>query len=56
MTKYSGKYINCPTCDAEMPLTGDEKTGEEVYCPYCQTPLKLKRNKDTDEPYLEEDF
>ncbi len=41
-------------CDAEVPMDGDEKVGEEVYCPYCQAPLALR--KKSDETYLEEDF
>ncbi len=48
-------YLNCPMCDAEVPLDGDENVGEQVYCPYCQAPLALRKKK-TDETYLEEDF
>jgi hypothetical protein len=33
----------CPYCEAEIPLEGDEREGEEVYCSYCQMPLKLQR-------------
>ncbi len=42
-------------CDADVPLSGDENPGEQVFCPYCQTPLALRKSK-TDELYLEEDF
>jgi hypothetical protein len=42
-------------CDTEIPMSGDERVGEEVYCPYCQCPLKLKKTK-KDELYLQEDF
>ncbi len=48
-------YLNCPMCDAEVPLSGDEKVGEDVFCPYCSVPLKLKKKK-TDELFLEENF
>lgn len=42
-------------CDAEVPLGGDERPGEQLCCPYCQTPLALRRSKE-EELYLEEDF
>lgn len=48
-------YLSCPMCDAEVPITGEEKIGEEVFCPFCSTPLKLKKTK-TDELFLEENF
>ncbi len=48
-------YLTCPLCDCEIPLSGDERIGEEIYCPYCECPLKLKKNRD-DELYLQEDF
>jgi len=56
MAKQATKYMTCPMCEAEIPLSGDEKIGEQIFCVYCQMPLKLKKNKETDEPYLEEDF
>ncbi|MEJ2066663.1 MAG: hypothetical protein P8Y09_01595 [Deltaproteobacteria bacterium] len=33
----------CPYCEAEIPLDGDEKRGDEVYCSYCEMKLKLER-------------
>ncbi len=51
----SYQYLSCPMCDVEIPRSGDEKVGEDVYCPYCQTPLKLKKTK-TDEYYLQENY
>lgn len=53
--KGSFSYLTCPLCDAEIPISGDERVGEEVYCTYCQAPLKFKKTKE-DEPYLQEDF
>ncbi len=50
------KDLSCPVCQADMPLSGDEKTGEEVYCAYCGAPCKVLRGKDNDEIELEEDF
>ncbi len=49
-------YLNCPMCDAEVPLDGDEKVGEQVYCPYCQAPLAYRKKKKSEDVYLEEDF
>jgi len=47
--------LNCPLCDCEVALAGDEKVGEQVFCLYCESPLKLKKTKE-DELYLVEDF
>lgn len=49
-------YLSCPVCDADVPISEDEKVGDEVYCPYCQVPLKLRKTKDKEEIYLEENF
>ena len=45
----------CPMCDLEVPLSGDEKIGEQLICPYCQVPLSLRKRRG-DELYFEEDF
>ena len=37
------RITNCPYCEAEIPLEGNEREGVEVYCSYCQMPLKLER-------------
>lgn len=50
------QYLSCPMCDVEIPLSGDEEVGEQIYCPYCQTPLVLRQRKKEEELYLEEDF
>lgn len=47
--------LECPMCDVEIELTGDEKIGMEVTCPFCDTPLKLKKKQD-DTRFLQEDF
>ncbi|MCJ7664190.1 MAG: hypothetical protein MUO24_08090 [Desulfobacterales bacterium] len=36
------KETTCPYCEAEIPLEGTEKEGDEVYCSYCQMRLKLE--------------
>ncbi len=34
----------CPICQAEVPLSGEEESGDEVFCTYCEMELRLKRN------------
>ena len=53
--KSTIQYLTCPMCDADIPVSGDENVGAEIYCSYCQTPLKLSKTK-KDELYLREDF
>ncbi len=36
----------CPICDADIPLDGDEKTGDLVLCSYCKVTFRLIRKKD----------
>ena len=47
--------LSCPVCNAHVPLSGDERAGDEVYCAYCRAPLKLS-GKSGDDAELEEDF
>ncbi len=46
--------VSCPICNADVPMTGDERQGEEVFCAYCAAPLVVK-GKGDDEIELEED-
>ncbi len=48
--------LACPICDADIPLSGDEKIGEEIFCVYCRAPLVVKHGKDDDEMLLEDDY
>jgi hypothetical protein len=49
--------LSCPICNADVPLAGDERLGDEVFCTYCKAPLTLKgRGDDPSEMELEEDF
>ena len=49
--------LSCPICNADVPMTGDEKPGEKVFCTYCRAPLTLKGSgEDPSEMELEEDF
>jgi hypothetical protein len=36
----------CPICEAEIPLDGDEESGDLVMCSYCKMTLKMLRTKD----------
>jgi len=44
----------CPICEAEIPLDGDEKSGDLVLCSYCNMTLKIL--KEEDDWTLTEDF
>ena len=46
----------CPICDADVPMAGDERTGDVVYCTYCGAPLRVgKLSLDEDPELAEED-
>jgi len=47
--------LECPICNADVPLNGDEKAGDEVFCSYCRAPLTFKGSSEEDYD-LEEDF
>jgi hypothetical protein len=54
------KDLSCPVCNADLPLTGDEKVGDEIFCTYCGAPCRLtvkpKKQNDQDEYAAEEDY
>jgi hypothetical protein len=37
--------VVCPVCDADIPLDGDEESGDLVMCSYCKMTLKLVKTK-----------
>ncbi len=55
MSKTAGTYLDCPMCDCEIPISGDEDPKDEIFCPFCETPLLLKKNRD-DKFFLQENF
>ena len=49
-------YMSCPLCDAEIPVSNEEKEGQDdVYCSFCQLDYKIRKTQD-DEIYLEGDY
>jgi len=46
--------LECPICEADIPLDGDEKSGDLVLCSYCHVTFKMLRKKG--EWILVEDF
>lgn len=47
-------YLKCPLCDAEVPVSEDERAGYVVYYPYCRCPLRVRQK--AEKTYLAEDF
>jgi hypothetical protein len=33
--------MECPICDADIPLEGNEKPGDLVLCSYCKVTFKI---------------
>lgn len=38
--------LECPICDADVPLDGDETTGDLVLCSFCKVTFKLLKKKE----------
>lgn len=47
--------VTCPICSADVPLSGDEARGEEVFCEVCGAPLKLTAPAEEEDCEAEED-
>ncbi|MGH7336078.1 MAG: FAD:protein FMN transferase, partial [Myxococcota bacterium] len=48
--------LTCPICQADMPLAGDEKPGDEFFCACCGAPGIIARKDESEELEVEEDF
>jgi len=48
--------LTCPICQADMPLGGDEKPGDEFFCSCCGAPGIIAKKDKSDELEVEEDF
>jgi protein-arginine kinase activator protein McsA len=51
---FMAKELTCPICDAEIPLDGDETSGDLVLCSYCNMTFKMV--KTMEDWTLTEDF
>lgn len=38
--------LECPICDADIPLDGDERTGDLILCSFCKVTFKLVKKKE----------
>ncbi|UCE86087.1 MAG: lysine biosynthesis protein LysW [Deltaproteobacteria bacterium] len=47
--------LECPICEADLALNGDERPGEEVFCSYCGAPVVLVGDEDDPENWEAED-
>jgi len=49
--------LTCPVCQADIPLSGEEKPGDEVFCDYCRAPCKIGGDPESPHDWeAEEDF
>jgi len=49
--------LSCPICQADIPLAGDEKPGDEIFCTYCGAPCVIEGEVDSPDSWeAEEDF
>jgi hypothetical protein len=47
--------LECPFCDADLALSGEEEAGDEVYCSYCGAPVILVGDDDDPENWEAEE-
>ncbi len=45
MESSKPKEMECPICEAYIPLEGDERPGDMILCSYCRVTFKLLREK-----------
>jgi hypothetical protein len=56
-TPVRAPELSCPICQADIPLAGDEKPGDELYCTYCGAPCIIAGDAESPEEWAaEEDF
>lgn len=48
--------LTCPICQADMPLAGDERPGDEFFCSCCGAPGVIAKKHNSEELEVEEDF
>jgi len=47
--------VICPTCNGDLLLSGEEKSGEDVFCPTCESPCVVRIGESGD-PEVDADF
>ncbi len=50
------KDLVCTICSADIPLSGDERKGDEVFCAYCSAPFRITKNATEPDVEIEEDY
>ncbi len=35
------RELSCPICNADVPMSGEERVGDEICCAYCEAPLRI---------------
>ena len=38
--------LSCPICQADLPIDGDAKPGDEVICSFCGAPSRIAGKPD----------
>jgi hypothetical protein len=51
-----GRDLQCPICNADLALAGDEDSGEEVFCSVCGAPCVLHGKAGDEDFEVEADF
>lgn len=44
--RWMAEELECPVCESDIPLEGDEKSGDLVLCSYCKMTFKLLKKKE----------
>ena len=53
--RMAKRDLSCPICQADLPLEGDEKPGDEVICSFCGAPSRIQGKRDSEEWEAEEE-
>jgi hypothetical protein len=51
----SAPDLYCPICQANIPLSGDEQPGDEVFCTYCNAPCRIAGKPDAPDQWQAEE-
>ena len=56
MESHQTKEMECPICEAYIPLEGDERPGDMILCSYCHVTFKLLLLREKSDWILAEEF